>query len=309
MAGGPYLPIVSLNGQQNVRIGRGPGKSVPKSLTLFDQATNPQSGFLPSAFYADLSQSEVRRDVQRHSAIGAVIPVGAASLTVWSDLFVASGLAVTDGTGNSVNVAAGVIQSRLFGGQLSVSAVSGLAVAAASAFDRTDLVVVDAGGNLTVIQGAPAAAAATYEVDSVVTSGTPTGGTFTLGFTYGGFNYKTTTIAYNASAATVASDILAATGGPALPASTLAGTGGALPTAVTLTASGALEGPITNQHIVANALTGGTTPAVTFTVTTAGVGAAVPSFAGGSLPLATVFVPSTATSSSNYTITSVALTS
>jgi hypothetical protein len=305
----PFLPVVSINGQQQVRLGRGPGNAVPRSLNLGDTAITPQAGNLTCAFYANLGQAEVRRDLQRHSAIGSIISVGNLTLSLWSDLFAASGLVVSAGSGFGLNISAGILQSRLFGGQAAVAAVNGLTPVAPSAFDRTDLVVISNNGVISVVQGPVATGAATYEVDSVVTSGTPTGGTFTLGFTYNGFNYTTGTIAYNASAATVASAILAATGGPALPSGTVTGSGGALPTAVTLTASGALEGPITNQRVVANALTGGANPSVAYTVTTPGVGATLPNFAGASLPLATVFIPSTATSSSNYTITNIAQTS
>lgn len=302
----PFLPIVSISRSQAVRIGHGPN-AAPPSITY--NSGNPQTGGLPYLFYADLADGNVRKDLQHHQAIGAILEMGAPSLTVWSDLFKVSGLAVSNGTGFALSVASGTIQSRFYGAQLAVSAQT-VTPAAPSSTDRTDLVVVSPAGVVSIIQGAAAGAAATYEVDSVATSGTPTGGTITLGFTYNGFNYTTGTIAYNASASTVASAILAATGGPALPSGSLTGSGGPLTTAaVTLTASSALEGPISNQRVVANALTGGTNPSATFTQTTAGSGSLTSGYGGSTLPLATVFIPSTATSNSNYTTTSVALTS
>lgn len=306
----PYLPVVALSRSQQIRLGRGPASSQPNELNLRTFATvAPQSGSLICAFYANLGDNFVKRDLEHHSAIGAVIPVGAASATVSSDLFKVNGLAVTAGSGFAINVAAGVIQSRLYGSQLPVSAQV-VTPAAPSATDRSDLVILSASGVVSILQGL-APGANTYEVDSVVTTGIPTGGTFTLSFTYDGENYTTAGIAFNASAATVASAVLAATGGPALPAGTVAGTGGALPTAVTLTASGALEGPITNQSANYSGLTGGTNPTVTFTRTTPGVaGAQAPVPPGArTTPLAEVFIPSSATTSGNYTITNVTLTS
>lgn len=297
----PFLPILSLNGQQQVRLGRGPGAAVPQSLNLGDTLTKAQSGKLLYLYYANLATPEVRRDIQRHSAIGALIPMGAPSLTVWNDLFT-SGLAVTGGSGFTLNVAAGTVQSRFFGGQLSVSSITGLAVNAPSVTDRVDTVVIDALGVVSVVAGVPAAATAVYEVDSV--SASSGSATLVLTFTYNGFNYTTGTISAAATASAVASAVEAATGGPALP-TTLTGTGGPLGTgAVTLTASGALEGPITNQRV--KTVSTGT---ATFTQTTAGSGASPVAFSGGLLPIAQVYIPSTATSSSNYVITSVAQTS
>lgn len=306
----PYLPIVSLSRSQAVRIGRN-NYSVPNQLKQATDAsvTNPQTKALFTLFYANLGDGQVRRDIQHHTTLGAILPMGSPSLSVWCDLFKVSGLAVTAGSGFALSVATGVIQSRFYGSpaQLTVSAGS-LTPAAPSAFDRVDQVTVTPAGALVLIPGTSAKAAATYEVDSVVTSGVPTGGTFVLSFVYNGFTYTTAAIAYNAAASAVASAVLAATGGPTL-STTLTGSGGALPTAVTLTASGSLEGPITNQIFNGAALTGGTAPSGTFTTTTAGVGA-VPKIPGGlALPLANIFIPSTATSSSSYVITTIAQTS
>jgi hypothetical protein len=104
------------------------------------------------------------------------------------------------------------------------------------------------------------------EVQSIVITGTPTAGTFRLSFR----SVQTASIAFNASAAVVQA---------ALEAISTIGTGnvlcagGPLPTAVTVTFQGALAAQ--NQPMIAlstNALTGGTTPTVVITETTAGVG-------------------------------------
>lgn len=274
-------------------------------------ATNPQTKALWTAFYANLGSGQQRRDIQHHTSIGAIIPVGAATNTVWSDLFKASGLAVTAGSGFALNVAAGVIQSRFYGAQLAASAQV-VTPQVPSVFDRTDLLIIGPNGVVSVIPGDSGKAAATYEVDTLTIAGTVTGGTLALSFMYNGFNYTTAAIATNGSttptAATVATAVLAATGGPALPASTLTGSGGPFSTPIVLTASGALEGALTRQAINTS-LTTGTVGATTYVQSTAGVGGGAPVPSGGYLPLAQVYVPSTATSSSNYTITSVALTS
>jgi len=305
----PYLQYLSVNRSQNVRLGAGAGGHVPNEFDMGDTLTFPATGKLYHTFYADLNRGDIRRDIQRHSAIGALQSLGLGTAGKWSDLYSQQGgLAVTAGSGYGLNVSAGTITSRTFGGELAVPAVTGLTPALPSTYDRTDLVTVGSEGKVNIFQGS-AATAITYEVDSVAITGTPTGGTFTLSFTFNGFNYTTAAIAYNASAATVATAVLAATGGPAL-YGTLTGTGGALPgAAVTLTASGALEGPITNQYINTSNLTGGTSVAGTFTSTTAGVGGTPPQFGGNDLPLAFVYIPATATSSSNYVITNIVSTS
>jgi hypothetical protein len=306
----PFLPVATISRSQNIRLGRGPmggSSSLPNELNLRTVSqVAPQSGQLICAYYANLGDVNVKRDLQHHQAIGSLIVLGSLTNT-YSDLFRTNGLAVTAGTGFAVNVAAGGIQSRAYGSRLPVVAQV-VTPAAPSAIDRTDLLVLTNAGIAAFMTGA-IGVTPVYEVDSVVTTGVPTGGTFTLSFTYDGQNYTTAPIAFNASAATVATAVVAATGGDQLPG-TLTGTGGALPTAVTLTASGALEGPITNQFANYAALTGGTNPTVAFTQTTAGTGGAqAPTPPGGKVtPLAEIFIPSTATTSGNYTITNVALT-
>lgn len=301
----PFLPLVSLNRSQNVRIGHGPNAKPP---SIGASAGNPQTGAIPHLFYADLSDGNVRKDIQHHTTLGAVLAMGTPSNTVWSDLFQVSGLGVSAGTGYALTVASGVFQSRFYQAKQTVGSAQTVTPAAPTATSaRTDLVVIDAAGVASIVQGAPAGASAVYEVDTVAITGTPTAGTFTLSFTYDGFNYTTAAIAYNATASAVASAVLAATGGPALPAGTLTGSGGPLPATVTLTASGALEGPITNQAINISGLTGAT--GGTFGQTTAGTGVGLTGLGGGVLPLASVFIPSGASSAAGYTITEIALTS
>jgi hypothetical protein len=106
-------------------------------------------------------------------------------------------------------------------------------------------------------------AAGTNEVDSLTTTGTPTGGTLTLTV-----NGQTTAgIAFNAAAATVQSALEALSN---VAVGDVTCTGGALPTAVTITWGGNLAGqPVT---VTANGagLTGGTTPTAVVTNTTPG---------------------------------------
>ena len=296
----PYLPVISINRSQNIRLGAGVGNRVPNELDMGDTVTFEQTGNLFHALHADLGQGSVRRDLQRHSAIGAILEVGDVT-TKFTDLIVPSGGAVTGGTGFALNVSAGYLQSRIFGGTLGFAAQV-VTPAAPSTYDRVDTVVVQSNGTVAIKQGAPATAAATYEVDSIAVTGTPTGGSFLISFAYNGVTY-TISVPYNSSASALNTQLGALV--PALPAS-LTATGGALPgTALTLTASSAFEGPITNQAVVYNGLTGGTTPAATFTVTTAGVGAVPPALGGNDAPLAQVYIPHTATSHSNYVITTI----
>lgn len=108
------------------------------------------------------------------------------------------------------------------------------------------------------------------EVQTITITGTPTGGTFTL--TYDG--QTTGTIAYNADAATVDAALEALSN---IGAGDVTCAGGALPgTPVTVTFTGALAKTNVSLMTASGAgLTGGTTPAVAVTTTTAGIPAAV----------------------------------
>lgn len=106
----------------------------------------------------------------------------------------------------------------------------------------------------------------TNEVQSIASTGTPTGGTFTLSFK----GYTTAPIAYNASAAVIdaALEALSSVGTNGVTCA-----GGPLPTAVTVTFTNQL-GNTNVPSLTANfsGLTGGTTPTVTVGTTTPGVG-------------------------------------
>lgn len=105
---------------------------------------------------------------------------------------------------------------------------------------------------------------AVNEVQTITITGTPTGGTFTL--VYDG--EYTTAIAYNASAATVQAALEAL---PSIGTGGVVCGGGALPgTAVTVTFSAKLGGLHHPLLLAINSLTGGTTPAVTPSLTTLG---------------------------------------
>lgn len=103
------------------------------------------------------------------------------------------------------------------------------------------------------------------EIQSVAITGTPTGGTFTLKLG----DQETAAIAYNASAAAVLTAIEAL---PNVGAGNTDTSGGALPgTAVAVTFNAALAGEdIPTMTLGVNALTGGTNPTVTVTVTQEG---------------------------------------
>lgn len=115
------------------------------------------------------------------------------------------------------------------------------------------------GGPITVTCNAPA-----NEVQSLATSGSPTGGTITLTFQ----GQTTAPIAYNAAAAAVQSALEALSN---VEAGEITAAGGALGTApVTLTFSGRYAGANVPKITVTSALTGGTDPTAAITVTTEG---------------------------------------
>lgn len=104
----------------------------------------------------------------------------------------------------------------------------------------------------------------TAEVQTLTTTGVPTGGTFTLSY-----NGQTTgAIVFNAAASVIQTALRLL---PGLTGTVITAGGGALPTPVTLTFSGTLLGP--QPAIVANgaALTGGTAPTASVARTTPGV--------------------------------------
>jgi coat protein Gp5 len=123
--------------------------------------------------------------------------------------------------------------------------------------NASDRSMVDVYMGCNIIADGPAS----NEVQTVTITGTPTGGSFTL--TYEG---KTTAaIAYNATAAQVRTALIAGTD---LTANQISAAGGPLPgTAVTVTFD---TGTNVSQMTAAGSLTGGTTPAVAVTTSTAG---------------------------------------
>lgn len=313
---GPYLPIVSLNHSQSIRIGSGAGTHVPNPFNA-STATGliPQTGVLNHAFYADLSDATVRRDLQRHATLGAIMVAGVPTQTVFSDLYESSDIAVTAGTGMKVNVAAGQIASRIWGTTLTTTAksgASGLAIAAAGSGDRVDLVVVDASGVPSIVTGV-AGSAVVFEVLQIKRATTTvSSGTYVLNFTWAGNVYTTAAIDYAALPSAVATAMIAATGSPSgtIPAGGFVGSGAAVAggTGVTtITAAKEVEGPLTSLGITPTFVGGGT---YSFTEVTAGVDstAATPAYPVNYLTVATVLVPDAAASSAEFTITDVAVT-
>jgi hypothetical protein len=115
------------------------------------------------------------------------------------------------------------------------------------------------GGPITVTCNTPA-----DEVQALATSGSPTGGTVTLTFE----GQSTAPIAYNATAAAVQSALEALTN---VNVGDVTAAGGALGTApVTMTFGGRFKGANVPKMTVTSALTGGTNPTATVTVTTEG---------------------------------------
>lgn len=106
----------------------------------------------------------------------------------------------------------------------------------------------------------------TAAVQSLATTGVPTGGTFTLAFE----SVPTVPLAYNASAAVIQA-ALNALGGIASQGGVTC-SGGPLPTAVVITFGVTGLQPAITVPPEGTLLTGGTTPAVAVTVTTAGNG-------------------------------------
>lgn len=307
----PFQPVLSISRSQSVRLGRGPGLTQVQEIDSGDLPYNVQSGQLIGPFYADLGNPLVRRDYQHHQALGALVDFTAPNpMTTYSDLFLVSGGAVTAGTGYAVNVSAGVIQSRFSGAQLNFPAAV-LTPATPPAFgNRQDLVAVSNSGQVSLYTGPADTIAVGYQTISLIPSAALTAGTFKLGFSFNGYWFTTAAIAYNATAATIATAVLAATGGPnnvALsafcPGAGLTGSGGPLSSnlTVSLVASGSLETNASNVSVLtAGTITGGTI--TTSSVEAPGGGQAGLTPTGGMLVLAPVNVPSTATSSANYTI-------
>jgi hypothetical protein len=308
----PFLPAFSISRSQSVRLGRGPGNQNVPELNSGDIAINPQTGALIGPQYVDLGNPYTRRDYQRHQAMGALIDVGSTSNTVYSDLF-GTGFAVTNGSGFTLNVAAGVIQSRYSGAQIAVPATTVTTPGAPLFGTRNDLVIVNNAGVVSLLPGPMDTVAPTYDVVTVSSSAAITGGTFKVGFTYNGFWFTTAALANTTTGAQLATAMLAATGGPnnaalsAYAPSAVAGlsaTGAGLSTGavnLVVTAAGGLEGPLQNVTLLNNTATGGT---LSLVHTTSGVGAQGFGPNGGYLILAS---SSTAVGASSATLSGATL--
>lgn len=312
----PFLPLMSLNRSQNVRLGRGPGNNVPPAFT------GGTSNVPRYAFYADLGDPEVRRDYQRHSAIGSLADIGATSNTVWSDFykgFGGTGLVVTAGSTYFWNVSpqqvslnAPNITSRTYGNTTTVSQVDGTAFgsgassvsskpAAATGLDRWDLIYVDGRtGRLAVQTGPTTTVAAVQQVTTITPVGVPAAGTaIKIGFTWNGFNYTTTSFAYNVSNANLATAFAGATGGPKIPTASVVASSGPLPLATTITFAKWM-GPVTNISVVDYGSDFTASTGFTFATTTLGSGAQSPRYGGSNFPLASAFVPGAAANTAAY---------
>lgn len=331
----PHLPLLGISRSQSLRIGRGPGSTVVPPFNMGDIVTNPATGGLYSLFYADLGNPQVRRDIQHHSAEGALETVaGAASLSVWSDLYRLSttGLVVSAGTTWTLSVtpmttslAAPLIASRFYGptASLPVTQPDGSALGAGTnlvllslapanaTYDRYDQVYVTSAGRLGILTGGTASAVAVNNAFTLTAVGSPAAGTFKIAFVYNGYPYQTAAIAFGATGAAVATAMIAAGGGvgnpPTIPAGGFTGSGTTLPATTTITSGAPLGGPVTGLAITDNTMTVNTT--YTLATTVVGTGGAQPPIPGGAnLPLANVYVPAGAANAAACTFTNIVLT-
>lgn len=115
-----------------------------------------------------------------------------------------------------------------------------------------------------VLLASAAALGGANEQQTITVTGTPAGGTFTLTFN----GATTANIAYNAAASAVVTALEAL---PNIGPGNVTATGGALPgTPVVVTFTNQLGKQNVSQMTAAHAFTGGTTPAIAVTTTTAG---------------------------------------
>ena len=330
----PHLPLVAVSRSQAIRIGRGPGSAVVPPFNMGDIATNPETGGLYSLLYADLGNPQVRRDVQHHSAEGAIETVaGAASNTTWTDLYRLSstGLVVSSGSNFTISVtpqttslAAPLIASRFYGALANapVTQPGGVALGAGTnlasltlatpdpVLDRYDQVYVAPNGQLGIQTGMPVAAAV-QTVFTITAVGSPAAGSFKISWNYAGYPYTSGSIAYGATGAAVVTGLLAAANGaatqpPTIPTAGFTGSATTLPAATTITSSVAVGGPITNLTVTENSMTASTNYALAVTTQGSGPLPFVP--AGVNLPLCNVFVPHAAANAAACTFTNLYIT-
>lgn len=136
-----YLPIRALNRSQNVRINKARVSSTTTS-------------------YVDLSDPVQRKEFSRHSAIGAVFPVGPLSATN-SEVVVQSGASTDEGAANNdmiVRTYAGTIRNRSTGATVAVTQTDTTLSTADATNERIDLIQVKASnGEVKKVTGTPAA--------------------------------------------------------------------------------------------------------------------------------------------------------
>ena len=306
----PFLPVQSISRSQRIRLGRGPGSSVPHELNSGDTPYSLKSNSLIGPFYADLGNSWVRKDFQHHATLGALVTMGVPSMTVYTDLFsVGSGFALSAGSGWVVNVAAGTIQSRFTGWQIPVAATTVVVPGAPTYGTRTDVVYVTDNGTVQLVAGPSDPVAPTYNVLSVASSAALSAASFKLGFSYNGFWFVTGALTQATTGSALATAILAATGGPTgaalsayAPGGSATGAGAAFSTGAvtqTVTFGGGLEGAVSNPELLTESATGGT---LTVAEPTVGVGNVQDFAVGSNLIIGLINTPAGATSISNSTL-------
>lgn len=150
-----------------------------------------------------------------------------------------------------------------------IAGLSGQLRSAQDAFGETidtyrGIPLIDLGAKAGSSSDVIATYAGVDEVQHIVITGTPTGGTFTLTFQ----GNTTAAIAYNAAASAVQSALEAL---PNVDSGDVTASGGAFPgTAVDVTFGGQYAGVNVAQMTATGSFTGGTTPAIAVTTTTAG---------------------------------------
>lgn len=153
----PFLPVIGLSKSQSVRIGRSPNAVRVTGFDRFpstSEGVDAQTGALAVPAYIDLGDAWHRRDLAHHSSIGGVVAVGTISQTVTSDLFVTGQPTATAGTGAlTVTIGNFTLKSRTYGNTLAVTGTTLTLAPNPVGSARTDLVVVDEAGNLSVVQG------------------------------------------------------------------------------------------------------------------------------------------------------------
>lgn len=140
---GPFLPVQAVNRSQKVRIGKG-----ATAVLLQPNVTS----------YVDTSDGNVRRDLQRHSAIGSYIIVGNLSAST-ANIVVDNGGAVVPGTGVTANVSAGDLHNRSTGAWINGAAATNQALTLTTSAGQSQVFLVqwdNTTGAVGVTAGTPA---------------------------------------------------------------------------------------------------------------------------------------------------------